>query len=281
MWFRFNVLYGTHRLNINGLPLNHLRFADDLILITNNPKSLTEMLEELVRESDKVGLQMNMSKTKVMTNKEKLPIIVNDNTIDYVEEYTYLGQIISPKDLTTKEVENRTSIAWKRYWSFKEIMKNPCIPINAKKRVFNSCILPSMTYGCQTWSLTKHNMHKLEVCQHNIERSMLNIKLRDKIKLKIIRKQTKTTDVKYCIRKLKWKWTGHMIRNKKDKWTKDITEWCPRQNKRKRGRQRRRWEDDIVRVAGATWMRKAHDRKLWKSLGEAYAVKQDQMDTEE
>lgn len=262
-------------LNVNGVKMNHLRFADDLILISDKPKSLQEMLKQLVYESDRVGLSMNATKTKVMTNFEKIPITVNGNTIEYVEEYTYLGQIISPTDLTNKEINNRISLAWKRFWSLKEIMKNPQVQLKAKSKIFNSCILPVMTYGCQTWSLTNYNIRKLKTCQHSMERSILKIKLKDKIRLGTIRNLTRITDVTYCIKKLKWKWAGHMIRSKKDKWSKEVTEWCPRGNRRKRGRQRRRWEDDIRKVAGIAWSRQAQDRNLWQILGEAYAGQQD------
>ena len=97
--------------------------------------------------------------------------------------------------------------------------------------------------------------------------------------MKIIRRQTKISDVTYSIKKLKWKWVGHMMRSKKDKWAKDVTEWCPRGNKRSKGRPRRRWEDDIKRVAGISWRRKAQKRILWKALGEAYAAKLDNLQT--
>ncbi|CAH2098078.1 unnamed protein product [Euphydryas editha] len=72
------------------------------------------------------------------------------------------------------------------------------------------------------------------------------------------------TDLTYCIKKLKLRWTGQVIRNKKDKRIKDVIEWYPIQYKRKKGRQRRRWEDDIKRIAGTTWRRKTQDRRKKK-----------------
>nr|XP_037875878.1 uncharacterized protein LOC105841939 [Bombyx mori] len=71
-------------------------------------------------------------------------------------------------------------------------------------------------------------------------------------------------------RGLKWRWSGHMIREKKEKWTSLITEWYPRDGKRNRGRQTKRWEDDIIKIAGTTWTRTAKDRTQWKSLEEAF-----------
>ncbi|XP_028043817.1 uncharacterized protein LOC114253223 [Bombyx mandarina] len=70
--------------------------------------------------------------------------------------------------------------------------------------------------------------------------------------------------------RLKWRWSGHMIREKKEKWTSLITEWYPRDGKRNRGRQTKRWEDDIIKIAGTTWTRTAKDRTQWKSLEEAF-----------
>ncbi|GBP92207.1 hypothetical protein EVAR_63872_1 [Eumeta japonica] len=64
---------------------------------------------------------------------------------------------------------------------------------------------------------------------------------------------------------------SHMIRSKKKKWTKEVTEWCPRDGKRRKGRPKIRWEDDMKKVAGIKWQRNAENKKTWITLGEAYA----------
>lgn len=266
--------WDQYGLNINGTKINHLRFADDLILITDNPDTLETMLQELAKESAEVGLGMNTLKTKLMTNGIKKIVKVDSKTIEYVEDYTYLGQIISPINQMSKEVDQRVTNSWKRYWSLKEVMKNRELPISAKRKVFDSCILPCMTYGCQTWSLTKANSEKLQVCQRSMERSMLNIKRKDRNSLKSIRQRTKVKEVSDYIKKLKWCWTGHIMRDKRQKWTKELVEWYPREGKRVRGRQRKRWEDDLKEVAGPTWRRLTLDRTGWKSLEEAYVSRQ-------
>lgn len=76
---------------------------------------------------------MNTSKTKVITNDTKIPIEPkNASELEFIDVYTCLGQIISPTDLTTKEINNRINIGWKRYWALKEVMKISNIPIKGK-----------------------------------------------------------------------------------------------------------------------------------------------------
>src|ERR1700744_2591076 len=79
-------------ININGKFLNHLRFADDIILIAANLDQLQTMMNQLHQESSKISLKMNLSKTKVMTNIDDDAVIkVGDDVIERVDSYIYLG----------------------------------------------------------------------------------------------------------------------------------------------------------------------------------------------
>ncbi|CAH2270055.1 jg17908 [Pararge aegeria aegeria] len=108
-------------IKINGKYLSHLRFADDLVLLSEDPKELQYMLESLNRESETVGLEMNKGKTKVMTNKERVPITIKSTNIEYVKDYIYLGHLISFEFCTDKEIDRRIKSTWNKYWAMKEI----------------------------------------------------------------------------------------------------------------------------------------------------------------
>lgn len=258
-------------LNINGRKLNHLRFADDIVLFEENPETLRKMIQDLNKESEKIGLTMNIDKTKLLTNSVNMEIKINNKPLECVDEYTYLGQLISHKDQTTKEINRRIANGWKRYWSLKEVMKSTHLSIGVKRKVFNTCILPCITYGCETWSLTKHHREMLEHCQRAMERSLIGIKKQDRVRSIHIREKTKVVDVLSKIDQQKWRWTGHMIRCTQDKWNKIVTDWYPRDGKRSKGRQQKRWEDELKLTAGPNWRRVARDRKQWKMLEEAFA----------
>ena len=144
-------------------------------------------------------------------------------------------------------------------------------PFHLKKQVMDQCVLPTMTYGCQTWSLNKQMTNKQRTAQRAMERKMLDLKLQDKIPYSEIRKRTKIIDVEYTL-KQKWKWAGHIARMKDNWWTKYCTEWQPRRGKRSRGWPSRSRQDDTIEKERTTWIRKATDRRQWKTLMEGYIL---------
>ena len=66
------------------------------------------------------------------------------------------------------------------FGKYKEIFQSKHTPMNLKRQVFNQCILPTLTYRCQTWTLTKDIIQKMEICQSKIERKMLGINKTDR-----------------------------------------------------------------------------------------------------
>ena len=154
----------------------------------------------------------------------------------------------------------------------KEILQDTQLLTSLKTQVMDQCVLPTMTYGCQTWSLNKQMTNKLRTAQRVVERKMLELKLQDKIPCSEIRKRTKIIDVIEYLLKQKWKWAGPIARMKDDRRTKRCTEWQPRREKRSRGRPSRRWQDDITEKEGTTRIRKVTDKRQWKTLMEGYIL---------
>ncbi|CAG9118738.1 unnamed protein product [Plutella xylostella] len=180
------------------------------------------MLQDLSTASLEVGLKMNRSKTQIMTNSAKSRVEVDGQEIGYVDEYIYLGQIASFENRQDKEVERRITNAWKSFWSMKDLMKST-LPLTLKRQLIDMCILPVLTYGAQTWSLTEYQKSKLKTA------------------------------------KLKWAWAGHVCRMHPDRWARIVTEWVPNDGRRRRGRPRRRWRDDLDKFL-TQWPKEAQDR---------------------
>jgi hypothetical protein len=99
----------------------------------------------------------------------------------------------------------------------------------------------------------------IRVAQQAIERAILGVALRDRIRNQVIRQRSKVTDIAHRISMLKWQWAGHISRRTDDRWGKRVLERIPRLGKRSVGRPQARWSDDLRSTAGRSWMR-AEDR---------------------
>ncbi|GFN99552.1 endonuclease-reverse transcriptase [Plakobranchus ocellatus] len=234
-----------HGLNVDGETLTNLRFADDVAIVTEKVENMEEQLNVLNNISLESGLKMHKGKTKYMNNFESnKDITLDKEKIEKVESYIYFGQTTYLKDTTKEEVTCRIRAGWSCFGRNRELFLDDKMPISLKRQVYDQCVLPTGTYGCQTWSLTKATTQKLRVAQIAMERKILGIKLADRVKCSEIRKRTQIQDI----------------------------EWQPRNGKRSRGRQARRWRDVIVKTTGNTWSRDARDRDEWRRDAEGYIL---------
>ena len=254
--------------------LNHLRFADDIVIIAKDLKEVEAMIQDLNTASIKSGLKMNMKKTKVMAGPTTPThtVTVNNITLEQVDEYIYLGQRVSLVDRNLdNEIRRRIKVGWQAFGRHSTIMKGN-LRICLKKKIFDQCILPTMTYAAETWTLSSKMEKKLAAAQHNMERSMLNITYKDRKTNKWVREQTNTHDILETVkRKKKWTWAGHISRREDNSWSVVLTMWTPMEGKRNRGRQRKRWRDELQQYWSSTsWYSKTNDRQQWRQHAEAF-----------
>ena len=83
-------------------------------------------------------------------------ITIDNNIIEEVDHYIYLGQCIT-MDTTSKEqeIKRRKTFGWQAFGRASVIFKNKAIPLVLERQVYDQCILPVVTYGAETWNLAK------------------------------------------------------------------------------------------------------------------------------
>lgn len=136
-----------------------------------------------------------------------------------------------------------------------------------------TCIVPSLTYGSQTWTFTNEIKRKIKTCQRSMERSMLKIRKIQKTRSEDIRRKTRLTDALEQALRLKWKWAGHLSRFTDKRWSLQTTKWAGPAGKRSKGRPLKRWADDIKELVGKDWLTFSQNRDKWKELEEAFTRK--------
>ena len=104
------------------------------------------MLTDLNKESMKIGLKINKTKTKIMFNDKVTPneIKINGKTLEEVEECVYLGKRITLKKDHDDEIKRRIKIGWKTSGINRDVLKSK-MPMCLKRKVYNQCVIPAMT----------------------------------------------------------------------------------------------------------------------------------------
>ena len=253
-------------IKIDGERLNHLRFADDIVLVGNTIEEVQRMLKELDTEGAKIGLKINVAKTKFMaTDDLKGEIKLGDGQIEKVDRYVYLGQEVRINNDICGEISRRQRAAWAKFEEISSVLKLKLKP-EMRASLFNSTVLKAFTYGCESWALTTSEENRLRVTERAMERSMLGISRRRHLRNEEIRRQSKVKDVieEYLSNKLSW--AGHIARTNDNRWDARILNWYPRDRKRPQGRPPRRWEDFLRKFIGPRWRAAAQNRMEWRRI---------------
>ena len=98
--------------------------------------------------------------------------------MEKVNEYVYLGQLITMRNDKSDEIKRRIAAGWGAFGQNRYVLKSN-MPLSLKRKVYNQCIQAAMTYGCQTWAVTKRIQDRLRTTQRSMERAMLGITKRD------------------------------------------------------------------------------------------------------
>ena len=113
----------------------NLRFADDVALFNETTKQMEKHLNNLNSESLKVGLKIHKGKTKYMTNHaDSEDILIDQQKIEKVTEFKYLGQTTHLIDTTKEEIYARIRAAWSCFGKNKEILEDKQLPISLKNK---------------------------------------------------------------------------------------------------------------------------------------------------
>ncbi|VDL68855.1 unnamed protein product, partial [Nippostrongylus brasiliensis] len=157
-------------VEVNGVRLNHLRFADDIVLVTKTPEDASRMINGLHEAGKEAGLTINTTKTKVLRNSfcSLEPVLLQGVALEDVKEYVYLGRLVNMKNDLKPEIERRKRAGWAAYNSIRTVLERVS---NSKLRadLFNSTVLPALCYACETWALTRKAEDELRRVQISIE----------------------------------------------------------------------------------------------------------------
>ena len=258
--------------------INDLEYADDEILLAMALSNLALLLHAVADEAEKLGLKINVSKTKWMKiskekeNTQNEVLMFQNEVIERVEEFKYLGAQTTSDGNQEVDVNARLEKAKTAFKGlYHGLWKRRNISLRTKFRVYRALIEPIALYGAESWTLTAKVKNKLDVFDNECLRSIMGIAWMDKISNDELRERSKQQPLSAKAASRVIRWAGHVWRMDNNRIARRVERWQPT-GKRTRGQQKARWKDSAigeVRLRGARGRNieeLASDRDLWRTF---------------
>jgi hypothetical protein len=187
----FNVaidrwMYGTlSRCDNLGIDF-HTRFidlcyADDVVIFASMIDTLAEALVIMNAETSPLVLSINWAKTKIQSLSDFLhpppnTISVNNENVEVVDHFVYLGSRISSNCSSEPEITRRLGLARRTFGRLSRVWRSNKVRPLTKIRILNTCVLPVLLYGCETWCLSARMTSRLDAYHRSCLRHILAIR---------------------------------------------------------------------------------------------------------
>ncbi len=273
-WVMRQTNQGSNGLGWHAANVDDLDFADDLAILADCITDLQNKTNRLSNFAEQTGLIINADKTKAMyipNDNAVAPIIVDNNTIEVVEEFTYLGSIINPKEGAAADIKSRINKASATFAILKPVWKSNKYSERTKIRIYNSNVKSILMYGSECWRENVQNFKKLDAFHNTCLRRICRIYWPERISNKNLHKRTNSEAMSLQIKKKRLSWLGHVLRMNNRRLTKQTFKWIP-EGQRKRGKPKGTWRRTIeadLQKANLTLDEvetEAQNRNGWRAL---------------
>ena len=139
-------------IKIAGRNINNLRYADDTTLMAESEEELKSLLMRVKEESEKVGLKLNIQKTKVMASGPNTSWEIDGET---VSDFIFLGSKITADDDCSHEIKRHLLLRRKVMTNLDSIFKSRDITLPTKVHPVKAMVFPVVMYGCESWTVKK------------------------------------------------------------------------------------------------------------------------------
>ena len=166
--------------------------------------------ESRERKAGAVGLRINADKIKLMVVgnvTDKGYIMAGGQVVETVEDFCYLGSVMSDNSSCDKDIKTRLGKANSVFGRLNSIWKSGSLNCNVKIRPCDSLVLSTLLYAAETWSMTVANMRKLEAAHYKWQRR-IGVVWRDKVSNEMVRRQTGMAKLEEILAKRRLRWLG-------------------------------------------------------------------------
>ena len=135
--------------------INNLRYAHDTILMAESEEELKSLLMKVKEESEKVGLKLNIQKTKIMASSPITSWQIDGETMETVRDFIFLSSKITADGVCSHEIKRFLLLGRKVMTNLDSILKSRDITLMTKVRLVKAMVFPVVMYVCESWTIKK------------------------------------------------------------------------------------------------------------------------------
>ena len=199
-------------IKIAGRNINNLRYADDTTLKAEREEELKSLLMTVNQESEKVGLKLNIQKTKIMASGPITSWQIDRETVETVTDFIFLGFKITADGDCGHEIKRRLLLGRKVMTKLDSILKSRDMTLPTKVCLVKAMVLPVVMYGYESWTIKKAEHRRIDAFELCCWRRLLRVPwTARRSNQSILKEVSPEYSLEGLMLKLKLQYFGHLI----------------------------------------------------------------------
>ena len=149
-------------IKIAGRNINNLRYADDTTLMAESEEELKRLLMKVKEESEKVGLKLNIQKTKIMASGPISSWQIDRETVETVSDFIFLDSKTTADGDCSHEIKRCLLLGRKVITNLDSIFKSRDITLPTNVRLVKAMVFPVVMCGCESWTVKKAERRRID-----------------------------------------------------------------------------------------------------------------------
>ena len=199
-------------IKIAGRNINNLRYADGTTLMEESEEELKSFLMKVKVESEKVGLKLNIQKTKIMASGPITSWQIDGETVGPVTDFIFGGSRITADGDCSHEIKRRLLLGRKVMTNLDSIFKNRDITLPTKVHLVKAMVFPVVMYGCESCTVKKAERRRINAFELWCWRRLLRVPWTARRSNQSILKEISSEySLEGLVLKLKLQYSGHLM----------------------------------------------------------------------